>query len=137
MSDSVSLPSNTPAPAVGDAGEWELDLWSGTAWFNDWFYRRLRWAGEAGRKTLFDLKPHLMSGAWEALLLAIRALLERGVPLDTQIGVELEGGRIEWWRVLGTAERNTGGQPVYLTGSMRDAGAASPSHGPKPGSELP
>jgi hypothetical protein len=95
-----------------------LVLWNGSAWFSDWFYQRLRWSLSMKHKRLDDLQPHLPDGSWEALLLAIRAHLEQGVPLAARLRVQLPGGAIEWWQISGVTERNVGGQPVYLGGHM-------------------
>jgi PAS domain-containing protein len=125
MSDSVPRPRKKPAPGadtlpVGGGGTWELDLLSGTATFSDWFYERLQWPAELKRRRLADLKPNLPAGAWEALLLAIRAHLERQMPLDLPLRVHLPGGEIQRWRILGSAVRNEREKPVLLTGSARD-----------------
>jgi hypothetical protein len=120
MPDTVTFePGAALGPSI-NGGTWELELWSGSVHFSEWFYRRLPWAGESGQRTLFDLEPHLVPGAWDALLQDIRGHLERGMPLDTELCVQLEGGRIEWWRVRGAAERNSGGLPVHLSGSIDD-----------------
>jgi PAS domain-containing protein len=124
MSDSAPRSRKPAAPAAAkppaSEGSWELDLLSGTASFSDWFHQRLQWPAEVKRRRLVDLKPNLPGGAWEALLLAIRAHLERQVPLDTEICVHLAGSEIQWWRVLGTSTRNGREKPVLLTGTMRD-----------------
>jgi PAS domain-containing protein len=128
MSGSVPRPRKRPAlgkralQASGD-GFWELNLWDGSARFSDWFYQRLQWPTDFKRKTLLDLQPNLPSGAWEALLLAIRGHLEQQLPLDAELCVQLSSGRIEWWHILGSAQRNAAGRPVHLTGSMRDVTA--------------
>src|ERR1700681_2009690 len=105
-------------PAPGDEGLWELDLWSGSASFSDWFYGRLQWPVKVERHMLADLQPYLTPEAWETLLLGIRAHLELGTPLDLQIPVQVTVARTEWWRIQGSVERNTGGQPVQLSGSV-------------------
>jgi PAS domain-containing protein len=117
--------------ACGD-GLWEFDLLAGSAWFSDWFYRKLCWPLEA-KRTLRDLQPLLQPAGWEELMRKIRAHLERGLPLDLTVRVELPADQIEWWHVRGAALRNEAGQPVYLAGAVRDASAdrkpadASPS----------
>jgi hypothetical protein len=105
---------------TGDGGQWQLDLQSGAASFSEWFHQRLRWPAEVKHRRLADLRPNLPAGAWEALLLAIRAHLERQVPLDMPLRVEVAGGVIQWWRVLGSTERNSRGKPVSLAGTMQD-----------------
>jgi hypothetical protein len=125
MSDSVPRPRKKPAPGagklpVGSEGTWKLDLWSGTATFSHWFYQRLQWPWEVKRHRLADLRVHLPGGAWETLLLAIRAHLERQLPLDLALPVHLPGGEIQRWRILGSAIRNDRDKPVLLTGSARD-----------------
>jgi hypothetical protein len=106
-------------PGSGD-GAWKLDLMNGTAWFSEWFYRRLQWPVQVNRKRLADLRPHLQEGAWEALLQGIRAHLERQVPLDVKIPALLPGGQTEWWRMQGSGEHNAFGKPMYLKGSVRN-----------------
>jgi PAS domain-containing protein len=135
MSDSVPRPRKPSASQAGKLpvsgeGSWELDLLSGNAWFSDWFFQRLQWPAEVKRRRLVDLRPNLPGGAWEALLLAIRAHLERQVPLDKQICVHLPGGEIQWWRVLGTSLRNGREKPVLLTGSMQDVSAERRANDP-------
>lgn len=128
MTDSARRPHKALASRLGKLlpggdGLWELDLVNGTAWFSDWFYLRLGWPMEVKRKRLDDLRPNLPVGAWEALLLAIRGHLERQMPLDAELCVQLQGGQIEWWRMLGAVERNSRGKPVHLAGSVRDVTA--------------
>jgi len=69
------------------------------------------------------LRPNLAAEAWDVLLLQIRAHLEAKTPLALEIRVRLPSGQFERWRVLASAEHNTGGQPVYLAGSMQDVSA--------------
>jgi hypothetical protein len=97
-----------------------LTLWNGAAWFSAWFYRRLQWPAAVKRTRLDDLEPNFPADAWEALLLAIRHHLERQVPLDLKVRVQLNDGRIEWWHIQGSAERNATGQPMHLAGTMRE-----------------
>ena len=111
--------SASSLPAGGD-GQWQLDLQTGTASFSAWFHERLRWPTEVKRLRLADLKPNLAAGAWEALLLAIRDHLERQVPLDMQLRVELPGGLIRLWRMQGSTERDSRGKPVSLAGTVQD-----------------
>jgi PAS domain-containing protein len=138
MSDSMPPPHKTPAPGAGElppSGLWGLDLWNGSAWFSDWFYQRLQWPTEVRRIRLEDLRPNLAAGAWELLLLQIRSHLELQTPLDAEIQVQVKGGQIEWWRMQGSAERNPGGQPVRLDGSVSDISVER--HGAAPDSEPP
>jgi hypothetical protein len=128
MSDPASQPSRSPAsgantPPGSSDGVWKLDLMNGTVWFSEWFYRRLHWPVQVNRKRLGDLRPHLAAGAWETLLQGIRAHLERQVPLDAKIPVQLPGGQIEWWRMQGSVEHNALGKPAYLRGTVHDVSA--------------
>jgi PAS domain-containing protein len=107
--------------ACGD-GFWECDLVAGSAWFNDWFYRKLNWPQDSKRSTLGDLQPALRPDAWDRLMDMFRNHLEKGLPLDLEIEVDVPGARRERWRVRGSAQRNDAGQPVYLAGSMRELG---------------
>ena len=127
MSDSAPPPLKTPPPGAGElppsGGLWGLDLWNGSAWFSHWFYQRLQWPTATRRIRLDDLRPNLLGGGWEVLLLQIRSHLELQTPLDAEIQVQLNDGQTEWWRMQGSAERNPGGQPVRLSGSVRDISA--------------
>jgi hypothetical protein len=107
--------------ACGD-GFWECDLVAGSAWFNDWFYRKLNWPRDAKRSTMGDLQPALRPGVWDRLMVMLRDHLEKGFPFDLEIEVDVQGARSERWRMRGAAQRNDAGQPVYLAGSMREAG---------------
>jgi hypothetical protein len=128
MSDSAPPSHQTPAPEAGElpsnGGHWGLDLWDGSAWFSDWFYQRLQWPTAVKRIKLEDLRPNLVPGAWELLLRQIRSHLEMQTPLDAEIQVQVKEGQIECWRMQGSAERNPGGQPVRLAGSVCDVSAA-------------
>jgi hypothetical protein len=106
--------------ATAEEGHWELDLWNGAAGFSAWFHHKLQWPADVRRKRLDDIKPNLAPGAWEVLLLGIRAHLERQAPLDLQIEVRLPGGTSEWWQVQGAVERTPAGQPMTLAGTMRE-----------------
>jgi PAS domain-containing protein len=127
MSDAAPPASPPPAPGACEAapggGLWELDLWDGSAWFSDWFYQRLHWPAEVRRTRLEDLRPNLVAGAWEVLLLQIRSHLELQTPLDAEIQVRVSDGQTECWRIRGSAERNPGGQPVRLAGTVLDISA--------------
>lgn len=105
--------------ACGD-GFWECDLIAGSAWFSNWFYRKLGWPPEVKRSTLCDLQAALRPWAWDRLIGTFRNHLEKGSPLDLEIEVDLPGARSERWRMCGSALRNGAGQPVYLAGSMRE-----------------
>ena len=124
-------------PAPSDEGLWELDLWNGFASFNDWFYRRLHWPAEVERHKLADLEPHLTPEGWQTLLLGIRAHFELGTPLDAQILVQITQSRTERWRFQGSVERNTGGQPVHLSGSARETPMTPRESQPQDPSTLP
>ena len=105
--------------ACGD-GLWECDLVAGSAWFSDWFYRKLDWPQDARHTTLGALQPALRPGAWDRLMGVLRDHLEKGSALDLEIEVTVQGDRLERWRMRGAAQRNAAGQPVYLAGSMHE-----------------
>ncbi len=87
-----ATPPGSRALAACGEGFWEFDLIDGSAWFNDWFYRKLDWGHDARRPTLNDLEPALRPHAWHKLMSSFRDHLERGVPLDAELEVE-SGGR--------------------------------------------
>ena len=107
--------------ACGD-GFWEFDLLAGSAWFSEWFYRKLNWTPDA-KRTLLDLQPLVQPGCWEELMRKLRAPLERALPLDLELRVQVAEERFEWWQLRGAARRNEAGQPLYLAGSVRDVSA--------------
>lgn len=108
--------------ACGD-GFWEFDLLDGSAWFSEWFYRKLNWSTEIKRTGLSDLQPLLPPAAWEELIAKFRSHFEQGQPLDLKLRVQVAGGQHEWWHLRGCAQRNDAGQPIYLAGSVRDVSA--------------
>ena len=117
--------------ACGD-GFWEFDLLGGSAWFSEWFYRKLNWTSEA-KRTLLDLRPVLPPGQWDKLMGQFRLHLEQGAPLDVELNVDLAGQPSPWWHLRGSALRNGAGQPVYLAGSVREVRA----HAKRPEGESP
>jgi hypothetical protein len=121
MPDSMAPSRQTPppSPSADNDGHWELDLWSGSTVFSDWFDQRLQWPVRVGNRRLDDLRPHLEADDWDALLQAIRRHLERRAPLDLAITVRVADGGSERWRVQGSAERTAGGQPVHVSGTAR------------------
>src|SRR6202034_629153 len=66
-------------------GFWECDLVAGSAWFNDWFYRKLDWPQDAKRSALGDLQPALRPGAWDRLRGVLRDHLEKGLPFELDL----------------------------------------------------
>jgi PAS domain-containing protein len=107
--------------ACGD-GFWEFDLLDGSAWFSEWFYRKLNWSSDT-KRALLDFRPILPPAEWDKLMAQFRAHLEQGVPLDVELRVEVAGQSLEWWHIRGSAQRNDAGQPVYLAGSAREVSA--------------
>src|SRR5258708_34550160 len=99
-------------PPAGGHGVWKLTVWNGAVRFNPWFYRRLQWPAGVKRTRLDDLKPELPAGAWEELLLAIRNHLERQVTLGLEARGQVEGSRLERWRLQGSGERNAAGRAI-------------------------
>ena len=108
--------------ACGD-GFWEFDLLDSSAWFSDWFYRKLHWSTDAKRTALLDLQPLLQPAAWDEMMRTFRAHLEQNLPLDLKLRVQVSPDRNEWWHMRGSAERNPAGQPIHLSGSMREVSA--------------
>ncbi|HKN10538.1 MAG TPA: hypothetical protein VJ376_13810 [Pseudomonadota bacterium] len=107
--------------ACGD-GFWEFDLLGGSAWFSEWFYRKLNWTSEA-KRTLLDLRPVLPPSQWDKLMAYFRRHLEQNAPLDLELSLELAGQPSPYWQLRGSALRNDAGQPVYLAGSVRELSA--------------
>ncbi len=107
--------------ACGD-GFWEFDLLDGSAWFSEWFYRKLNWTSEA-KRTLLDLRPVLAPQQWDKLMAQFRLHFEQGAPLDMELNVDLAGQPSSRWQLRGSALRNDAGKPVFLAGSVRELSA--------------
>jgi PAS domain-containing protein len=128
MSASKPRTRKTPNPglralaACGD-GFWEFDLLDSSAWFSDWFYRKLHWSADAKRTTLLDLQPLLQPDAWDEMMRSFRAHFEQNLPLDLKLRVQVSPDQTELWHMRGSAQRNPAGQPVHLAGSMREVSA--------------
>jgi PAS domain-containing protein len=121
MPESRPRPRKAPQPgwlalnACGD-GFWEFDLLSGSAWFSDWFYRKLGWS--EARRSMLDLQPLMRPVDWEELMRKLRGQLEQAQPLDLELRVRVADS-LECWQLRGTAQRNAAGQPIGLAGSAR------------------
>jgi hypothetical protein len=114
--------------ACGD-GFWEFDLLSGSAWFSDWFYRKLGWS--EAKRSMLDLQPLLRPAGWDELMRQLRAQLEQGQPLDVELRVQV-ADRLECWQLRGAAQRNAAGQPIGLAGSVREVSAHPARPEPSP-----
>jgi hypothetical protein len=134
MPDSRSRPRKAPQAgwlalnACGD-GFWEFDLLSGSAWFSDWFYRKLGWS--EARRSMLDLQPLMRPADWDGLMRKLRGQLEQAQPLDLELRVRVADS-LECWQLRGAAQRNAAGQPIGLAGSVREVGA-EPAPGERPG----
>ena len=125
MPESRSRPRKAPPPgwlalnACGD-GFWEFDLLSGSAWFSDWFYRKLGWS--EARRSMLDLQPLMRPADWDELMRKLRGQLEQAQPLDLELRVGVAYDLV-CWQLRGAAQRNAAGQPIGLAGSVREVGA--------------
>ena len=135
MPEPRSRPRKAPQPgwlalnACGD-GFWEFDLLSGSAWFSDWFYRKLGWS--EARRSMLDLQPLMRPADWDELMRKLRGQLEQAQPLDLELRVRVADG-LECWQLRGAAQRNAAGQPIGLAGSVREVGAErAPERTPEP-----
>jgi hypothetical protein len=122
MTESRSRPRKTPPPgwlalnACGD-GFWEFDLLSGSAWFSEWFHRKLGWS--EARRSMLDLQPLMRPADWEELMRKLRGQLEQAQPLDLELRIRVADS-LECWQLRGAAQRNAAGQPIGLAGSVRE-----------------
>lgn len=112
--------------ACGD-GFWELDLLNGSAWYSDWFYRRLGWPLEAKRSALEDLREVVDAEQWAGFMRSLRAHLEQAAPLELRLSVKCVDGSRQWWHFKGSAERTQTGLPVHLAGCARELQPAESS----------
>ncbi len=115
-------PGTRALTACGD-GFWEFDLLEGSAWFSDWFYRRITCPIDLTRGALLNFQPMMQPATWQELMANLRDHLEQGLPLDVKVRVDVGGDQIQWWQIRGAALRNDVGHPVHLAGSARDVSA--------------
>lgn len=109
-------------------GFWECDLIDGSAWFSDWFYRRLGWSIEVRRAALHELKSALAPEDWELFMRRFRAHLEQAQPFNLCLPVTVAGGQREWWQFKGSAGRTDAGLPLYMAGSARELVSGDTRH---------
>jgi PAS domain-containing protein len=115
-------PGTRALTACGD-GFWEFDLIEGSAWFSDWFYRRITCPIDLTRGSLLNFQPLMQPATWQDLMANLRDHLEQGLPLDVKVRVEVGSDQVQWWQIRGAAMRNDVGHPVHLAGSARDVSA--------------
>jgi hypothetical protein len=115
-------PGTRALTACGD-GFWEFDLIEGSGWFSDWFYRRITCPIDLTRGSLLNFQPLMQPATWQDLMANLRDHLEKGLPLDVKVRVEVGGDQVQWWQIRGAAMRNDVGHPVHLAGSARDVSA--------------
>lgn len=101
-------------------GFWECDLSDGSAWFSDWFYRKLGWAAEVRRGALHELRTALDPADWELFMRRFRAHLEQGHPFEVCLAVITAAGQRERWQFRGSAGRSDAGLPLYMAGNARE-----------------
>jgi PAS domain-containing protein len=127
-----SLASQRPAgiralESSGD-GYWELNLLDGSAWFSDWFAVQLGWSGESRQNSWSALREYLSTSSWARLLRSMRTHLEERTPLDLEVTVPALAhtraadpqATTRCWRIRGSAQRNSLGQPQYFSGVVQD-----------------
>ncbi|MGA2779912.1 MAG: PAS domain-containing protein [Steroidobacteraceae bacterium] len=115
-------PGQRALDASGD-GFWELNLLDGSAWFSDWFYTQLQWSEERKPNSWESLRPAMRPDGWVSVLREMREHLEEHQPFDIVVPIQAPDGDERWWQIRGSAERDEGRQPHYLSGIARDVSA--------------
>ncbi len=119
-----TMPSGLRALTASGHGFWELNLLDGTAWFSDWFFTQLDWDSRDKPTTWAALRTVLAPAGWERVLADMRAHLERRVPFDLEVAVQVAPGVQRRWRLRGAAECNEVGHAQWFSGGVQDVSGA-------------
>ena len=101
-------------------GLWELDLVAGKSWFGARFEEMLGYAPDELNASREDLKTVLIHPEdREPRRLAYESCLRDDSSYDIEIRLKHKAGHYEWVRSRAQVERDAGGRPVWLAGSVQ------------------
>jgi len=108
--------------AVGGTsdGLYDWDLLTGHVWYAQRFRAILGYAGQDFPDTFLAFQNALHGDDRTLVLGKIRSHLENRWRLDMRCRVVTRNGEIRWCRLRGEAERDAGGRPTRLSGSLSD-----------------
>jgi PAS domain S-box-containing protein len=121
LQDSIDVQQRWERAVRGTSdGLYDWDLLTGHVWYAARF-RAIVGYSDAELPDTFNAFQGIVCDADRAGVLAsIRAHLENRVPLDVRCRVRTGTGELVWCRMRGEAERNAGGRPLRLAGSISD-----------------
>jgi len=104
-------------------GLYDWDLLTGHVWYAARF-REIVGYSEREFPDTFNAFQHIVNeGDRGRVVASIRAHLENRTPLDVRCRIKTARGVLLWCRLRGQAERNPGGRPMRLSGSISDISA--------------
>jgi two-component system, sensor histidine kinase and response regulator len=100
-------------------GLWELEA-NGTSWCSPRVAELLGYSPEELPSDTNFLRSFLHANDVGAVANATQSHFQQEVPYDIEIRLRTKGGEYRWYRARATAERDTTGQPLRLSGSLQD-----------------
>jgi PAS domain S-box-containing protein len=104
-------------------GLYDWDLLTGHVWYAARFREIVGYTDRDFPDTFSAFQNIIEEADRGRVVGSIRAHLENRTPLDVRCRVTTAGGDLLWCRMRGEAERNAGGRPLRLAGSISDISA--------------
>jgi PAS domain S-box-containing protein len=100
-------------------GLWEMDA-DGSAWCSPRIAELLGYEPQQLPSDTNFLREFLHPDDTEAVAIATRTHFQQGLSYDVEIRLRTFSGEYRWYRARATAERDDGGRPLRLSGSLQD-----------------
>jgi two-component system, sensor histidine kinase and response regulator len=100
-------------------GLWEIDA-DGTAWCSPRVAELLGYEPHELASNCNFLKQFLHPDDTQAVAEATSMHFQKGLPYDVEVRLRTRSGEYRWYRARATAERDDGGRPLRLSGSLQD-----------------
>ena len=108
------------ASLLSSEGHWELDLTTGRSWMSSSYHALLGYREGELPKSYHKVR-HLEHPEDVATSEAMfNRHIAHGEPYDTEIRIRTASGDYRWFRRRGAAERDAGGTPISMSGSIHD-----------------
>ena len=104
-------------------GLYDWDLLTGHVWYAARFRQIVGYSEADFPDTFSAFQSIVFEEDRLRVLASIRGHLENRQPLDVRCRIKTGGGGLLWCRMRGEAERNAGGRPLRLAGSISDISA--------------
>jgi len=108
-------------------GLWELEG-DGTAWCSPRIGELLGYAGNELPCNTNFLRSFLHPEDADAVATATRAHFQKEQPYDMEVRLRTKSGEYRWYRARASAERNSEGRSLRLSGSLQDVTEARQAH---------